>query len=294
MVKDFNLTDARLILAHYRNETLPGLIAAKPCESAYDPNEVLELGAKIVKSYKNSITAVELYSIFDQLLVASVHTGDIPRAKLYLTSLENAFPKSSARLIKLQGLILEANGKFDEAIQLYETVLRSDLEFMDISKRRIMCFIAKNDHKLAIDTLVFYLDIYMQDTDAWVTLANLYTLKGFYHQAAYCWEELLILRPRQHLYMLKYADLMAGIEKLDVALKFYCGVIELVKDSVHAWYGIRTITDCLLEDKSKATSTQQDTWKSLNTLANKQILLLYNTAPPVIKSTVTSWLDLHL
>jgi hypothetical protein len=56
-------------------------------------------------------------------------------------------------------------------------------------------------------------------------------------QAAFAIEEVLMLKPTNHLYLLEYADLVSELGDLDLASKNYCAALEIC-DCVHGWYGV--------------------------------------------------------
>ncbi|KAJ3270549.1 hypothetical protein HDV01_007752 [Terramyces sp. JEL0728] len=119
---------------------------------------------------------------------------------------------------------------------------------MPIHKRKIMAYVSMGDTQRAIELLVTYLDTFMQDTEAWVTLGNLYLQTNAFQQALFCYEELVLLRPSTHLYLLKLADLYCAVRKYDIAKKYYLGVVHSLPDCLHAWYGVYYSCKNLKED----------------------------------------------
>lgn len=87
------------------------------------------------------------------------------------------------------------------------------------------------------------------DYDAWFQLSQYYIERGMYQQAVFALEEVLMIKPASHLYILCYADLLTAIGDNDSASKYYAAALEIC-DCVHAWHGI------------------------LNTSSNKELLII--------------------
>jgi tetratricopeptide (TPR) repeat protein len=68
--------------------------------------------------------------------VAALETGDESTAKTCITFLKKKFPKSG-RVKRLDGLLLEADGKFEEASEVYEELLKENPSNLLIMKRKV-------------------------------------------------------------------------------------------------------------------------------------------------------------
>jgi tetratricopeptide (TPR) repeat protein len=66
--------------------------------------------------------------------------------------------------------------------------------------------IAEGKTEDAVDALLKYLDTFSLDTEAWEFLVTLYQNNKKLDQAVFCLEELLLLRPQNAEYMLRYAE----------------------------------------------------------------------------------------
>lgn len=242
----------RAELAKLRSAQLDDADIAESFENPeyYDPTLVVEMCQQVLKS---NLATVERYSVVEQLMIAAIDSGNIPIAEKALADIQKQFhsPVSFTRMAKLQGLYLEATGCVSEARKLYDDILEKDAANMVISKRLIMSFVAEQDRKEAINRLAKYLDTFMQDTEAWTLLAQLYVDEAMYAQACFCYEELMILRPTNVMFALRYADMASAIGRHEIAIKYYCFVIEWMPDRAHAWYGIRTLTQLLMNEDGK-------------------------------------------
>lgn len=94
----------------------------------------------------------------------------------------------------------------------------------------------------AIEALVKYLDTYYDDQEAWCELCNMYLDQHLYEQAAFCCEELIVQQPANHIWYLKYAEILYTMGQLALALKHYCKVLELCTDHVRALYGLHLVS----------------------------------------------------
>lgn len=135
----------------------------------------------------------------------------------------------------------EAQGKLDQAQEVYDTILQQDDTNMLASKRQIALLKARNKEGDVIEALTKYLDIYYDDSEAWLELCDVYLSKHMYDQAAYCCEELILLQPTNHVLFLKYAEILYTLNHLSLAFKHYCKVLELCVDNVRALYGLQLV-----------------------------------------------------
>lgn len=307
----FNAATARQKLSALRTgaTTDPSTLGASDTPSHYDPSLVLAMGQL---SLGSSLPDIERYAILEQLFIAALDTGNLELAKSHLATIEKRFPfRSSVRVQRLYGLLKEAEGDFDKAVEIYETALEQDETNVLIHKRLVAVAATQGKRTEAIERLVEYVDTYMQDVEAWTELASLYLAENMYPQAAFCVEELLLLRPQNHLYHIRYADLMYTLAKFDLALKYYCSALELCKDNTRALYGMRLSSAALLGQRSKpktpgkggrgaaATANgsedpvDDDTLKALNKLAGDRLSAVYEKQGKTgakLTSIVKAWL----
>lgn len=62
-----------------------------------------------------------------------------------------------------------------------------------------------------------------------------------YAQAAFCMEEVLMLQPQNHIFHLKYAEILYTQDNIQLALKQFCRVVELCRDHVRGLYGMKMV-----------------------------------------------------
>ncbi|KAI8929583.1 hypothetical protein BC831DRAFT_443296 [Entophlyctis helioformis] len=221
----------------------------------YDPSIVLELGTTLLARHASSLPAIERFAITEQVFVAALDTGDTQLAKRMLDTITAAFPPAkSIRSQRLNGQYLETLGDHERAFDLYQAALDADEANGALWKRCIARFISMGDRERAIEALVGYVDRFMQDAEGWMMLAKLYADACRFQQAAFCLEEVLVLRPSSPLHQVRYAEVVASLGRLHTAVKYYSSALELLEDHVRALYGLRAVTAMLLKQYEAAES----------------------------------------
>lgn len=76
-----------------------------------------------------------------------------------------------------------ADGKYDEAIELYRQALEIDPGYVDAVHGMVMCYQAKGDLDKAIELTKHHIDQQPEDILAWTNLSMLYQKKGMVPEA---------------------------------------------------------------------------------------------------------------
>jgi len=270
MVKYINKNQAIEELAQYREKNV-----------IPNPMDTIELARPLIDNKFSSIDNTERYEILEQLIVAYLDINNIARAEHYLSIVSKRIKNEfSSRLQKLYGMVEEAKGNYEKAIEIYNDTLKRDELNEAVHKRLIAVNIANGNRDEAIKLLNKYLEIFVSgDEDAWLQLADLYLLENQCQQAAYCIEEVILTDPRNHLYHLRYADIMLCLGKYQMASKYYCKALDLCKDNVRALYGILYSNQYLLKAKSDDKITSNETIQALIDLAKEQLAKIYKKSP---------------
>ncbi|KAJ1569946.1 ER membrane complex subunit 2 [Nowakowskiella sp. JEL0078] len=235
----------------------------------YNPSEVLFLGLRLLKD--STLSKLEKFDLTEQLFMASLDTGNLNLAKEFLSTITESFPvKSSARSARLQGLYYEATGDYESALEIYK---EADDTIVALKKRLVPVFILLGRRQEAIEFLVKYLDTFMSDVEAWSELESLYFGENSYQQAAFCVEELMLLRPQNHLYHIRYADIMYTINQFELAVKHYARALELCTDNLRALYGLRLSIDAL--PKGDTADPKADVRNSLHKITKERLISYY-------------------
>ncbi|KAG1097768.1 hypothetical protein G6F42_018117 [Rhizopus arrhizus] len=269
----FNHKEAAEELQHYR------------LTNERNSEKVCHLGARLIKDNYTAKLGDAIWPFYEQVAIAALDVQDFSLADTCIDKLKTRFTEKSLRFRRLLGMRFEAQGKLDEAQEVYDTILQEDDTNMLASKRQIALLKTRNKESDMIEALTKYLDTYYDDHEAWLELCDIYLSKYMYDQAAYCCEEIIILQPSNHVFFLKYAEILYTLNHLPLALKHYCKVLELCTDNVRSLYGLQLCASKLL------TSNEVDRASDLQALATERLLEVYKKEPESIKKIVQEYLS---
>jgi len=179
----------------------------------------------------------------------------------------------------LEGMIEESKAKYDDALRIYDAILKDDPSYVGAMKRKIGVEISKGKTGEAIQELIKYLDIYMLDIDAWKELADLYLANRMYSLGAYCLEEIILLQPHNHLNHLKYALIlytMGGYDNLLLSRHYYSLVLNLNPNNTRALIGLKLACNAIGNAKSLKTE-ERETNNKLNDFATQHLIDKYDS-----------------
>ncbi|KAG0308136.1 ER membrane complex subunit 2 [Dissophora globulifera] len=273
------------------------------------PDVVVRLGKPLVESGAVKKLDADAWLVYEQVAIAALEVGDDTLAHRCIEALEAKFP-GSARVRRLQGMQLEAVGRLEDAGEIYKAILREDETNVLAAKRQVMLLRTMGLPAEAIGALVKYLDINYTDFEGWLQLADFYLeelMNTFvfldqlfaaflrYAQAAFCMEEVIMLQPQNHVFHLKYAEILYSQDSIGLALKQFCRVVELCKDHVRGLYGIKLCTSRLLKaapSRNPAATSQEDL-KAIDLLATERLLAVYGSgnAAASAKTASAKWIE---
>lgn len=171
--------------------------------------------------------------------MAALDCGEHDTAKLSLQALQGRF-SGSVRVKRLHGMCLEAEGEYDEALKFYSSALEESATNIPLLKRKVAVHRAKGDTAQAIKELTEFLEVFMNDSESWMELSDLYIQQNDYEKAAFCLEELVLANPHHHLYHQRYAEIcytQGTVDGLELARKHFATALKLNPDSMRALYG---------------------------------------------------------
>lgn len=122
-----------------------------------------------------------------------------------------------------------------------------------------------------------YLKVYMDDSDAWNELAEVYLTTQNYTKAVFCLEELLLHNPNNYIILLKIGDIQSSFNSNDsasTALKFY-SQSALIKPTPRAFWGILYCLNIISKNQKSLDQSQ----KSLYKISKVQIENMYINSP---------------
>ncbi|KAI1048355.1 hypothetical protein LB506_002181 [Fusarium annulatum] len=207
----------------------------------------------------------ELWTIYENLIITCLRTGDNDSAHLCLERLLLRFGDENERVMALKGLIKEAeatdNSELQQVLKEYEDLLQQDGTNIYIAKRRVALLRSMGKTTEAIAALVWLLEFNPTDAEAWSELSDLYLSQGLYSQAIYAMEEVLVLVPNAWNLHARLGEvtLMAANETSDgspqkylaSSVKRFCRSIELCEDYLRGYYGLKKVTDKILAENAK-------------------------------------------
>ncbi|PVU94723.1 hypothetical protein BB561_002310 [Smittium simulii] len=270
---------------------------AKAVETVQTGKPLVESGK--IKEAKDDGNLMHIaWTLYEQITIAALITCDFELATTCINALTIKFPKST-RVKKLVGMEFEAKGQHNQALEKYNELLEIDPSNSVILKRKLATLLSVGEALEAIKSLVKYIDIFPNDSDAWIKLCELYLNEHMYAQAAFCVEELIILAPSNNYYYLKYAEIQYTLGNVDTALSYYLKVTQLSRDNLHGFYGVKLCTGRLLKEldriassetkkkvatlSSNLTSRSVETLNSLDELATERILHCYSSNHGVVE-----------
>ncbi|XP_065844050.1 ER membrane protein complex subunit 2-like [Oscarella lobularis] len=223
-----------------------------------DSLTVLKIGKPLVEKNRSRL-GDELWIVFEQLFLAALDCGKQKLAQFYSDELKRQFPKS-LRVRRLRGMYLESIENYDEALEVYDEILKEDSTYGLARKRKVAVLKAKQDVAEAIEALTEYLKDFMSDHEAWLELADLYISQLDFKHAAFCMEELILVNPHMPLFHQRYAEIlysMGGTDNMELARKYFAQALKLNPDSTRSLCGFFMASSAL---KSKKDSKSMATW----------------------------------
>ncbi|KAK8067183.1 TPR repeat-containing protein C19B12.01 [Apiospora hydei] len=209
----------------------------------------------------------ELWTIYENLLLSCLRTGDEESAHLCLGRLVNRFGDDNERVMALIGLMKEADATDDATLEVvlkeYEALLQENPTNIPIVKRRVALLRSIGRISDAVTALIGLLDFSPTDSEAWSELSDIYFSQGLYSQAIFALEEVLVLQPNAWNIYARIGELLLmsvksgsgdqndSAKQLGEALKRFCRSIELCDDYLRGYYGLKLTTTQLLNDPPK-------------------------------------------
>ncbi|PGH18753.1 hypothetical protein AJ79_00166 [Helicocarpus griseus UAMH5409] len=231
----------------------------------------------------------ELWTNYEQLLLACLRTGDDEAARQCLERLSKRFGPANERVMALKGVYDEALAQDQAALQDilagYDDVLKENPVNVPILKRRIALLRSMSRSADAISALVGFLDAFPTDAEAWCELSDLYQTQGMSSQAIFCLEEALLVVPNAwnlhaRLGEIEYissgsSDNQESTLLLANSVRRFCRSIELCDDYLRGYYGLKLSTSRLserLSAKANAQSKNDDSLPTQETIVQLQAL----------------------
>ncbi|WVW80838.1 hypothetical protein I302_102827 [Kwoniella bestiolae CBS 10118] len=244
--------------------------------------EVVELGLKVSKGGK---VGDQEWALREQLAIAALDLGQIELSQEQIKLLHSKFP-SSPRVKILDGLLLESQGRVEDAKRLYENLLLVDETNVSAHQRLISLTLSLSSPSSAIPPLLKYLDTFYSDPSGWSLLSELYCEQGMYVQSLDALGHLLSLQPWDEGAVRRAGEVAYTLGDYQLSLKHFLRSIEMQGTSetnpnpkrTRTWWGVKLAVSRLLESPNSETTVppeMQSTEKQLkllDELATEKIL----------------------
>ncbi|KAF2972575.1 hypothetical protein GQX73_g982 [Xylaria multiplex] len=227
------------------------------------------ISTSILQSMLSTSETQELWTVYENLMLSCLRTGDDDSAHQCLGRLVNRFGNDNERIMALKGLLKEAtatdNASLNLVLQEYEQILQENPPNLPIAKRRAALLRSMGRIPEAVNALNSLLDMSPTDAEAWAELADLYLAQGLYSQAIFAQEEVLVLQPnawnihaRLGEMLLMAAKTSDASKRLTEALKRFCRSVELCDNYLRGYYGLKLTVQQLLSEPSPKASKQTE------------------------------------
>lgn len=213
------------------------------------------LGEKVIAGA--TFMGDEKWAIYEQLCVAHLDVGAVDHAQKYCDLLKARFPTSS-RYLRLAGMLLEARGDSKAAIQLYSDAIKEHPTSGPLMKRRIAAFRGMGNLTMAQNLLKKYLQLYAVDHEAWLEMADLCLVSRDFNEAAFCYEELILSFPNNHIFHARLAEVMytlGGIDNLVTARTHFAAAHKILPTNLRALLGLQRTCRRIVKEKCAADVT---------------------------------------
>ncbi|XP_068223077.1 ER membrane protein complex subunit 2-B-like isoform X2 [Palaemon carinicauda] len=238
--------------------------------------EVVDMWDYCLKHYKYKL-GDERWMVEEQVAIAGLDCYRLDVAEPCLVSLNEQFP-GSVRIRKLKAMRYEALERFDEAIDVYDSIIREDETNSSARKRKVAVLKGQGRIPDAIKELTEYLKKFMSDCEGWQELCDLYLKEGDYSKAAFCMEELILSNPHYHLFYTKYAEIkytQGGLENLELARSYFSQAAKLNPGNIRALYGL-FLSCSQVSSSPKCTAQKKKETQRLAAWALKEIAEKYS------------------
>ncbi|KAF2757040.1 tetratricopeptide-like protein [Pseudovirgaria hyperparasitica] len=237
------------------SQEAPRILAKAPTSSLPYPLSLL-----------SSSETEETWTIYENLFLSCLRTGDNVSARKCIDHLTARFGAVNERIMALTGIYKEAaaadTAALVKVLDKYNEAIQADPTNMPVRKRKVATLKALNRPADAIASLVELLDLSPTDAEAWSELSDLYLAQSMFSQAIYSLEEVLLIFPNAwamqarmgELLYLSYLSSPADPSTLSEALRRYCRSLELCDDYLRGYYGLKITCQKILENAPKTSS----------------------------------------
>nr|CCC91698.1 conserved hypothetical protein [Trypanosoma congolense IL3000] len=259
---------------------------------------VLLLGTDLLAGGTSGIGAQELFSIYEQILIAALDCGRVDTGRHYLSLLQKQFGRQSLRVRRLEGLSLEAEGLADDAERHYLALLR-DCPTDDFPVKRLSAMLkSEGKYHKAIEVLEKQL-VYTDENGSKYTflelhgdnclsvyreLSNLHYLCENYTEALYYANEAMLHSSNCYLSHTRLAELYHMVGNYRQCLIEYAQSLRLNDhpNNSRAAYGLWVVANEIIrQEKSSSAGRvgEKDEAVALRAWAEEKLVDMYKGSP---------------
>jgi len=213
-----------------------------------------------------------VWTVYEQVLMASLDIGSINQADHCFQKLDMQFP-NSRRVMRLLGMIKEADKDFAGALEVYDALLEEQPADEHARKRKVCTLKAQNKLVEAANELARYLEDFQADIFAWKELCDMYLKLNEHEKAKFCIEEVLMSEPQNHAWACLHAEVCYTLgtpEDLRVARKYYALSLQLKpNNNARALYGLVATTSAISTAKGSRPATDPENGKLFKVASTK-------------------------
>jgi ER membrane protein complex subunit 2 len=185
------------------------------------PDVVYKYGTKLLD--KGAVTSGEVWSLYEQVLIAALQLGDVATAKRYVKKLSARFDvgeERSSRVEKLRAMILEAETQSPTAaLEKYDEILKLNPANLPVLKRKAALLRSHGKYPEAASAFGDIIQLFGSDVQTWGELAEMHLELGDLQSAAFCLEELVLLNPMCVAYHTRLAEVYYSQDTTETLLK---------------------------------------------------------------------------
>jgi predicted Zn-dependent protease len=256
-----------------------------------DSRLVVRFGGAAVRKMLGQL-GDDKWAIYEQVFIAALDTGDDELANDCLAALMVQF-KDSSRVKRLVGLQSEAKREFKAASETYDELLEANPCNALALKRRVALLLGQGKAKEAVRELNDLLEQYHGDATAWQCLADLYLGMSKYDAAAFCFEELLLHDPMNHMLHCRLGEVYFTLgrpEDLANARKYFAQSLEVkTRGNVRALHGLAACCAAVAEDPKRSGRAEVN--RALHEHASSELRALYRKQCPDLMPRLEATLD---
>ena len=251
----------------------------------------------------------DVWAVYEQTLEAALDVDDAPLRDACQGALLKRFGGAnppSQRLERLDGLVAEAAGDWDAALQRYKGVLAQNPANSTALKREVCVVDAKGSGREAvIDALTTLTAKCQSDKGAWQALAEAHVAAYRFADAIFCYEELTLFDPSAQHYLRRLGELYYSWATATTAKReplyrkarvYFAKSLELLgsKPNARAASGLLLTCSALkLDVRGRKADPDDELNAALGSLAASKLKAAYAAAGPFLRTCNERLLAAH-